>query len=226
MSVRQFFVTWLYRWQFMHCSIVQFLMNFSHCFISKSSRSSSISNRFVIYTLSIFMCSVEYNFLSFRIFVDYDIFLITNFECSWALTCCRYAIVCVWLIVFMWFILTSLTRTWYVQHRIVIESLSLLMISSFFYKMLRIFADFACILIASLINRVTSRIFFASFWSLFIMSFVNMISKFFFSTTSIMITMNSRVYQFLSELETVFFAILIIDVKICTRSIVLRIIFE
>jgi hypothetical protein len=172
------------------------------------------------------MCSVEYIFFSFRIFVDHDIFLITSSECSRALTCCRYAIVCVWLIVFMWFILTSLIRTWYIRHRIVIESFNFLMISSFSYRTLRIFANFACILIASLINHVTSRMFFASFWSLLIMSFVNMISKFFFSTTSIMMTINSRVYRFLSELETIFFAILIIDVEICTRSIILRIIFE
>jgi hypothetical protein len=113
-----------------------------------------------------------------------------------------------------------------VRHRIVIESFSLLMISSFFCRILRVFADSACILIASLTNRATSRMFFASLWSLFIMFFVNMISRFFFSTTSIMMTMNSRVCQFLSELETVFFAIFIVDVEICTRSIVLRIIFE
>jgi hypothetical protein len=43
---------------------------------------------------------------------------------------------------------------------------------------------------------------------------------------SIMMTMNSRVYWFLSEFEIVFFATLIIDVEICTRSIILRIIFE
>jgi hypothetical protein len=100
------------------------------------------------------------------------------------------------------------------------------LVQSFFCRVLRIFADFTCILIASLINRVTFRMFFTSFSDLFIMSFVNMISKFFFSTTLIMMTMNSRVYRFLSELETVFFAIFIIDVKICTRSIILRIIFE
>jgi hypothetical protein len=114
----------------------------------------------------------------------------------------------------------------YIRHHIVIESLSLLMISSFFCKIMHVFFNSACILIASLINRATSRIFFASFWNLLIISFVNIISRIFFSITSIMMTINSHVYWFLSELETVFFVILIVDVKIDTKSIVLRVVFE